>query len=165
MHALPTRGYTHMEDRACKSCGEPLPVSAQSWHRFCTTACYREWHRVLRRAQVIAVKLNRLCSSCGEPISVARRKDAEHCSDMCKSLARTHRRYGMTWQELMTLREQNGTCGICDTDAWGSRGPNIDHDHKTGRIRGVLCSSCNTGLGCFQDDPTRLRSAADYLER
>jgi hypothetical protein len=41
----------------------------------------------------------------------------------------------------------------------------VDHDHKTGKIRGLLCRNHNTGLGLFRDDPAIIRQAAAYIER
>lgn len=41
----------------------------------------------------------------------------------------------------------------------------IDHDHETDEVRGLLCQTCNWGLGHFHDDPQLLREAADYLEK
>lgn len=60
------------------------------------------------------------------------------------------------------LIEQAGRCWICRRVL---DRPCIDHDHATGRIRGLLCSRCNTMIGLAQDEPGRLRIAADYLER
>jgi len=61
------------------------------------------------------------------------------------------------------LRSHPPQCQICgattDYQALG-----VDHCHKTMKLRGVLCSGCNTGLGQFQDNPILLRAAADYLE-
>jgi hypothetical protein len=61
---------------------------------------------------------------------------------------------------------QGGRCAICWTSEWPGKDsrPHADHDHETGRFRGILCGSCNPGLGRFRHDPARLRSAADYLE-
>jgi len=54
------------------------------------------------------------------------------------------------------------TCPLCTRPF--KRRPSIDHDHNTGAVRGLICSSCNTGLGFFKDDSAALRRAADYLD-
>jgi hypothetical protein len=63
-----------------------------------------------------------------------------------------------------------GLCGICKRpETMIRRGKlqrlSIDHCHGAKKVRGLLCASCNNGLGRFGDDPARLRAAADYLER
>lgn len=55
-------------------------------------------------------------------------------------------------------------CMICGRYA-NTRRMNVDHDHATGEVRGLLCYFCNYGLHWFKDDPGRLRSAAEYLEQ
>ena len=64
--------------------------------------------------------------------------------------------------ELM-LAEQGGVCAICQQPP-KKQALSVDHDHTTGRIRGLLCQSCNTGIGLLQDDPSILRVAITYLE-
>jgi hypothetical protein len=64
------------------------------------------------------------------------------------------------------LHEQGGLCAICKTDKpAGSGRLNVDHDHATGAVRGLLCHSCNTALGGFGDDVERLQAAIDYLNQ
>ncbi len=68
------------------------------------------------------------------------------------------------------LADQNGVCAICSKpETRKIYGKTIlmavDHCHKTGRVRGLLCGGCNKGIGHFGDDPSLLVSAADYLRR
>jgi hypothetical protein len=61
------------------------------------------------------------------------------------------------------LQAQNGKCSICGSFPNGKR-LSIDHNHSTGKIRGLLCSHCNLALGLFQDSVTNLSRAIGYLE-
>ena len=71
-------------------------------------------------------------------------------------------RYGITVDDFKAmLTAQGGTCAICG-DA-PERRLHVDHDHRTGQVRGLLCTGCNKGIGCFRDDPDRLRGAIRYL--
>lgn len=75
--------------------------------------------------------------------------------------------YGMTETEYRKLlNDQNNRCAICRTKNPGAKGKwfHVDHSHKTKKIRGLLCTKCNQGLGYFNDDPIALRCAADYIE-
>jgi hypothetical protein len=65
------------------------------------------------------------------------------------------------------LQEQNGVCAICKRESPGSgtKRFHIDHCHDTGKVRGLLCTSCNNGIGRFNHDISRLEAAALYLER
>jgi hypothetical protein len=75
------------------------------------------------------------------------------------------RRYNLTIEELQTLYEkQNHKCAIChQTELDLGRKLNVDHCHKTGKVRGLLCGSCNRALGLLQDRAEICLSAANYL--
>ena len=76
-------------------------------------------------------------------------------------------RYGTTQDEVEKMvAAQNNRCLICNTEGEGQGMQRlcIDHDHNTGKIRGMLCRKCNAGLGYFRDNPTLIRTAASYLE-
>lgn len=62
------------------------------------------------------------------------------------------------------LEKQANRCAICG-EAFGARGPYVDHDHLRGNVRGLLCSRCNTGLGMFGDNTERMLAAIDYVKR
>ncbi len=80
-------------------------------------------------------------------------------------------KYGITKDEWhWMLKEQYGKCKICNREMEielgtgnNSIGCHVDHCHETGTVRGLLCNSCNKGLGLFKDDVSALQSAIIYL--
>lgn len=80
------------------------------------------------------------------------------------------RRFGITRHEYAELfHRQNGVCAICAKPETATRNGKVkalavDHNHTTGKIRGLLCSDCNTGIGKLKDDRNVLLSAVKYLD-
>lgn len=62
------------------------------------------------------------------------------------------------------LKSQRGVCAICGKSQRKERKFAIDHHHGTGRMRGLLCFTCNAGLGLFRDSKSLLRQAIEYLK-
>jgi hypothetical protein len=76
------------------------------------------------------------------------------------------KRYGLTKSTYDAMFvAQNGVCKICNCPEirpnWSLP---VDHDHNTGKVRGLLCANCNAAIGLMKDSPDRLRSAAQYLD-
>jgi len=72
--------------------------------------------------------------------------------------------YGISLEEYnMFVVAQKGVCLICSKKCFRHKRLSIDHDHKTGKIRGLLCHKCNNGLGLFNDSPVLLKKAAEYV--
>lgn len=61
------------------------------------------------------------------------------------------------------LEAQKGACSICALPFQSLKTTHVDHDHKTGTLRGLLCQKCNNALGLFDDEPERLNRAKEYL--
>ena len=75
------------------------------------------------------------------------------------------RQYGITREQKQEwLDLQSNCCAICAKELT-FKTANIDHDHKSNQVRGILCNSCNQGLGLFKDEPTFLENAINYLLR
>lgn len=99
-----------------------------------------------------------------------------YCKECMKDYARENRRqtkntslshkFGISIEEYdLLLDAQNFECAICTIDMDDVQKEfAVDHDHATGKIRGLLCERCNHGLGHFKDDIVRLQAAIDYLK-
>lgn len=104
-----------------------------------------------------------------------RAKYPEKCRKMQKRYQAKHREerrgwrmkynYGLPLEDYNRMfAKQNGCCKICGKHQSGfKKRLFVDHDHKTGRIRGLLCFKCNAGIGNFDDDAVRMSDAIKYL--
>ena len=85
---------------------------------------------------------------------------------MCECGKESHllRKYGITMkQKQKMVVAQNGKCAICKKELGVGANTCVDHDHKTGEIRGILCNKCNSAIGFLDDDLVILERAARYL--
>lgn len=74
--------------------------------------------------------------------------------------------YGITFEQYTSfVKRADGLCEICSSPPGTTRQTklHLDHDHRSGKPRGILCHKCNRGLGLFNDSPSRLERAAKYL--
>lgn len=172
--------------KGCSRCKQTLPTDAfssnkstrdglQAYCRECSAEYYRQRQAAKGRTvreNVPVPRGSKRCPRCREvkPHDQWERNKsssdgwASYCRP-CRAErnqeSRLKRHYGLTVaQRDAMIKEQFGICPICLEP-----GPkHVDHDHDTGKVRGVLCFSCNAALGQFKDRPDVLRRAAEYLE-
>ncbi|MFF5145742.1 endonuclease VII domain-containing protein [Streptomyces sp. NPDC013157] len=172
--------------KRCVRCGEVKPHAAFARKRsnldglqhHCRD-CSSDYHRASQvslgrkvRPKVDVPEGHKLCLKCGEvkPWSEWHRNAtaSDGLSTRCKECRAAEgraghlkRNYNLTEAERDALiAAQYGLCAIC-LDA---PPVHVDHCHKTGRVRGVLCFNCNSAIGKLRDKPDAARRAAAYLE-
>jgi len=104
----------------------------------------------------------------GEKRRKKRRENYRRWKDDGRVLKWRLSKFDLTPEQFAELAKKG--CGICGTHDWGTRNgkpilPSVDHCHKTGKWRGLLCLRCNKSIGAFGDDIQLLRAALTYLEK
>lgn len=110
------------------------------------------------------------CKRCMNDYRNARRERSGRVEPMEPTKRDYQRRYkykGLTGAAFKAMFEaQHGKCGICEKEmGFLDKETCVDHDHKSGLVRGILCGKCNRGLGCMEDDVVRIKAAIAYLEK
>ncbi|GAA2809565.1 endonuclease VII domain-containing protein [Streptomyces showdoensis] len=174
----------------CRGCGRDVPLNGfaqdcnrgdglQPRCRECVAAYGAERYRIRQAAKGKVVRSkadvpagHKLCRQCGEikPHGEWHRNTtaSDGLATRCKACKKAQgraghlkRQYGLTEAERdEMINSQGGLCAIC----LAAPAAHVDHCHKTGRVRGVLCFNCNSAIGKLGDDPDVLRRAIAYLE-
>ncbi|MEF2052973.1 endonuclease VII domain-containing protein [Pseudomonas aeruginosa] len=109
------------------------------------------------------------CRSCRSQDNLNRYHNRASTKDAHSKASLKHylrKRYGMTVEQYEQMSAaQDHKCAICHNPETQHRRLAVDHCHATGRVRALLCQSCNTALGKLRDDPSLMRRAAEYIER
>jgi len=93
------------------------------------------------------VSIESRCNECRKPIKASLRRQTV---------------YGLSDQEFKEMKDAQGNrCLICTNEF--TKTPHIDHCHDTGKVRGLLCGDCNTGIGLLREDVANLHRAITYL--
>lgn len=113
--------------------------------------------------------LDSFCKECRNIRHTKRRSDPELRKRLSELAVRRYRLKKSNFTPelfLERLLEQDNACAICGIDTAGGRGDfHADHDHSTGKPRGVLCHKCNVGLGHFNDNIELMQAAIEYLSK
>jgi hypothetical protein len=144
--------------KTCKECGLPeTEVKIESRRRVCNPCRGREYYARNREA------CRQRARDRYDPAKAAeyhKRYNAENPHK--KREWQLRRWYGMTLEDYDKMfAEQDGRCAICRETH--ERTLHVDHCHTTGRVRKLLCTECNTGLGKFKERPDLLEAAIAYL--
>lgn len=158
--------------KLCQVEGCDRPLLAKSM-------CNMHYKRVARNGstekleRVSPTFTHRICTACGieKEIEFFYKRgtgfaaECKPCYGIRQRGATLLRKFGLTLEQYdEMLAAQDGCCSICKSDATiEGHSFDVDHDHKTGKVRGILCRTCNLMLGAGKDDPDILYAGWRYL--
>lgn len=104
------------------------------------------------------------CKICSNKAALQWKKDNKEKDQITRQKSKLKAKYGMTIEQYDAMvKEQKGVCYICKNEN-PTRKLNVDHCHKTGKIRRLLCDKCNMTLGLINDSQELLKQFIFYLK-
>lgn len=163
--------------KTCKNdaCGKEF-ATASTLKVFCSEECKIQFHNADRSTRESGTKLCEICGANFVTATYHGKFCSKECQQKSEPVSEGKRKYSLKSKFNITRKEykrmleaQKGVCFICgNKEVWKVNGKvknlAVDHDHESGKIRGLLCQRCNQGLGHFQDDTDRMQSAINYLK-
>jgi DNA-directed RNA polymerase subunit RPC12/RpoP len=162
----------------CSRCGKEFPATLEFFHKhnstkdrlsqqckFCRSELAREYFKKPGVKERQRECRKALIKSSPEKYIAKRRANREKALEY-----KLMRDWGLSIEDYNSiLKSQNGVCAICGKpETWKQKGEIkrlvVDHDHTTGKVRGLLCHRCNLGVGTFNDNVAFLKNVIEYLE-
>lgn len=151
------KGFTYL----CNDCNIEIWIPYSKKNP--TGLCYKCSRKKLPKLQTEG---NKICTSCKQDLDISKftlvhnktliKSQCTKCLNLFK--------YGINKNDFdKLLLDQNNVCAICEKKS-DYNSLNVDHDHITGKVRGLLCGNCNKGLGLFNDNSELLVKASKYLK-
>jgi hypothetical protein len=107
-----------------------------------------------------------ICKGCKDEFDINIKKSG-YCSSKCRSVHKSYKINIKDYENL--LKEQSNKCAICNTEfneqSKKYKQINIDHDHNTLKVRGILCSPCNRALGLLKDNVEAIENMINYIKK
>lgn len=164
--------------KRCTKCGEIKPLGAfyrapanrdgrRGDCKDCNLAAKRKWYEQNRERAIERARTWQRENRARYQDKQRRYREANRDELSRKNRERhLQKTFGITLADYVRMLEEQGFgCGICGDAPPEGGSFHVDHDPRSGRVRGLLCVRCNNGLGQFRDTSSLLRSAIDYLHR
>lgn len=171
------KDFRESDPKQCIKCGQVKPLTEFTFHNrdkgqhrnFCHD-CEKDWIRKYHKspqgkdARKEWVENNK--EKIEEYIKLYKKYPIFKENMRRYSRKNTLKQFGLTQEDYdKILQSQNGHCAICGNGTNGNKKNFcVDHDHETGKVRGLLCHNCNVSVGLMKESPLLLRKAAEYLE-
>ena len=154
--------YSKSKIGTCAVCGELKPISARGMCGNCYDKWLKDTNPEYRKKQISNSKDWRIANSehVTEKSKERWAKEKDDPEKIKQRRDKHYRQYGLTADDADKLKTE--PCMLCGGT---SETMHIDHDHDSGKFRGVLCSKCNNGLGFFNDSIELLQKAIRYLTK
>lgn len=163
--------------RKCSKCSKDLSedmfyAGSTTWCKPCLKQYNAERYRN-KKSSTPSASGTKICSTCKSdlPVSYFKRQliNSDGLMGECMECYRNRilvRKFGITSAIYDTmLKEQNGVCAICEKPCNTGRMLAVDHCHKTGKVRGLLCSKCNRALGLLEENKNIISSMIGYIDK
>ena len=161
--------------KICSKCkGDPQPLDnfhkskrlsqgRRAWCKVCERDQHKEWVE-LNPEKIAAI--DKKYNETHPGVQNAKHKEWMKQHPEVVNAKRLKKRYGLSMDQYRSLFvAQNDSCAICKRNKTiNELGLHVDHNHNSGKVRGLLCPSCNQALGLLQDNPELCRLAAIYIE-
>ena len=151
--------FEKIMDKICKTCKKIIPAKKRN-KVYCSQEC-RNKKGSGRVGTFKDLGITNTCEYCDQVIPIHKYSTSKYCSDFCRWSVANLKLYGLSAKDYKEmLKEQKHVCKVCENDCKLY----VDHCHMSGKVRGLICQKCNSGIGFLGDSYDNVKRALEYLD-